>query len=70
MARLHIDQWLSWRVAHELRQRGHNARHAAEIAMHAADDDEHLIVTARDQRIILTENEDDFALFHDAWIRW
>lgn len=38
--------------------------------MHAADDDEHLIVAARDQWIILTENEDDFALLHDAWIRW
>ncbi|MGI8688437.1 MAG: DUF5615 family PIN-like protein [Thermomicrobiales bacterium] len=70
MARLHIDQCLSWRVAHELRMRGHDARQAAEIAMHAADDDEHLIVAARDQRIIVTENEDDFALLHDAWIRW
>ncbi|MHB8645202.1 MAG: DUF5615 family PIN-like protein [Thermomicrobiales bacterium] len=46
MARLHIDQCLSWRVAHEMRARGHEARHAAEIAMHAADDDEHLIVAA------------------------
>lgn len=70
MARLHIDQCLSWRVAHGLRGRGHDARHAAEIAMHTAGDDEHLIVGARDRRIIVTENEDDFALLHDAWIRW
>jgi hypothetical protein len=70
MARLHIDQCLSWRIAQELRGRGHDARHAAEVAMQTASDDEHLIVAARDHRIIVTENEDDFALLHDAWIRW
>jgi predicted nuclease of predicted toxin-antitoxin system len=70
MARSHVDQCLSWRVADGLRGLGHDARHASEIGMHAADDDEHLIAAARDRRIIVTENEDDFALLHDAWIRW
>jgi hypothetical protein len=70
MARLHVDQCLSWRVADGLRMLGHEARHAAEIGMYAADDDQHLIVAARDRRIVLTENEDDIALLHDAWIRW
>src|SRR5262245_1656457 len=70
MARLHVDQCLSWRIAAGLRTFGHDARHASEIGMHTADDDEHLVVAARDRRIILTGNEDDFALLHDAWIRW
>lgn len=43
---------------------------AREIGQEQGDDAEHLFIAARQQRIIVTYDRDDFTLLHRAWLRW
>ncbi|MGI8855688.1 MAG: DUF5615 family PIN-like protein [Thermomicrobiales bacterium] len=53
-----------------LRTAGHDSVTARELRMEAAGDDEHLLVAAKTDRILVTYNVKDFRLLHDAWQRW
>ncbi len=70
MASFSTDHNVALRVATLLRERGHAAVTARDLGLERAGDDEHLLVCAERGWILVTDNEKDFALLHDAWRRW
>lgn len=53
-----------------LRGRRHDVVTSREIGLDRASDGLHLLESANLRRILLTYNERDFLLLHDAWLRW
>lgn len=53
-----------------LRGRGHDVITSRELGLDRASDGLHLLEAAKRRRILLTYNERDFLLLHDAWLRW
>lgn len=43
---------------------------AREIGQERSDDAEHLFIAAKQRRIVITHDRDDFILLHRAWQRW
>ena len=70
MADFYADQNISLDLIALLRGRGHTAVTARNLGLERARDDEHLLVAAERDRLLLTYNRDDFELLHDAWHRW
>ncbi len=61
-----IDEMFSPDVAHQLRERGHDAVHVAELALRAVPDPDLLTVAATQARVVMTENAADFVPLLDA----
>ena len=53
-----------------LRALGYDIISSRDVAYARANDDEALTFAARDGRVLLTHDIDDFELLHDAWRRW
>jgi hypothetical protein len=70
VARFHIDQNApGLALAALLRQAGHDAVTARDLQMATALDAEHLVVAARDQRILVSRDKDYLEL-HAGWHLW
>ena len=70
MARFHLDHNVAYRIAMGLSGLGHDVVTAYSLGLDGADDDVHLLASARDDRILVTNNGKDFLLLHKAWRRW
>lgn len=70
MAALHLDHNVARHVGVHLRAMGHDVTSAQREGLSRAGDDEHLLVAAEQDRVIITHNRKDFFLLHDAWRRW
>lgn len=70
MANFYLDHNVSNALGPLLRLRGHSTVSAREIGRERGDDAEHLFIAARQQRIMVTHDRDDFTLLHRAWLRW
>lgn len=53
-----VDQAVSWHVAAELRERGHDAFHVREIGLANADDSIILDRAGNDDRVLITQDTD------------
>jgi hypothetical protein len=69
LAQLYADHNLSFYVVTGLRRRGHEVVTARDLGLDHATDDEHFLAATRGW-ILLSHNEKDFILLHDAWHRW
>ena len=70
MAPLLADHNLSRPLVRLLRDRGHDAVTSRELGLDRATDGLHLLTASSLDRVLLTHNERDFLLLHDAWLRW
>lgn len=71
MADFHLDHDASATVlVTELTVAGHVARTSRQLGLAMATDAEQLLVAASLGWILVTRNAADFALLHDAWLRW
>lgn len=70
MARFYVDNDIARRVVSHLEVAGHDALAAWDARLDGATDDEQFLFAVQQQRILLTHNERDFLLLHDAWRRW
>lgn len=68
--RFYTDHNVALRVAVELRSFGHLVATARERGRERAGDDEQLLVATLYAEILLSHNEKDFVLLHDARLRW
>lgn len=66
----HFDEDVSLEIARLLQRSGRNVITYADLRMHGAPDYEHLIRAADADRVVVTNNRDDFVLLHGAWFRW
>lgn len=64
------DENFSRPLANFLRGRGHDLDLTGDLGLHRATDGKVLLTAASLGRVLLTHNERDFALLHDAWLRW
>ena len=69
MAALYLDEDIHSDATRLLRERGHQAVHAREHRK-GAKDDAQLLIAARAGRVLVTNNQGDFLLLHDAWHHW
>ena len=53
-----VDNALSPRLAHLLREAGHDALHVAAFKMQAADDTDILVLARREERIVISADSD------------
>jgi hypothetical protein len=67
---LFLDNDISVQLAVSLSAEGHDVVTARQAGRAAASDAEHLLRASNDGRTLVTHNQDDFELLHDAWIRW
>lgn len=70
MAALLADHNFSRPVVLLLRRRGHDAVTSRELGLDRSSDGAHLLRAALLGRTLLSNNERDFVLLHDAWLRW
>jgi hypothetical protein len=70
VADFYRDHNVARELADRLRDAGHGARTARELAMERAGDEAHLSLAAQSGRILITHNAKDFSLLHAAWQRW
>jgi hypothetical protein len=70
MADFYLDHNVADEIAKLLRTRGHEAVAARDLHLERAKDDEQLLTAAQRGWILVTHNQDDFFLLHDAWRRW
>lgn len=70
MPPFHVDHNVSQRLTRLLVARGYDAVAAHDLGLDRASDARHLLLAAKQGRIVLTHNERDFLLLHDAWLRW
>ena len=70
MPSLYGDHNVSRYLARLLREHGHTATNARELGLERATDGAHLLLAAERGWLLLTHNERDFVLLHDAWLRW
>jgi predicted nuclease of predicted toxin-antitoxin system len=62
-----MDEHVPEAVTEALRRRGVNVLTAQEASMHAADDDQHLELAARERRVVFTQDA-DFLRLHAAGV--
>lgn len=69
-ARFSLDENVSGQLGPLLEARGHEARSAKQLGLLGAEDYEQIRLAARQGRILVTHDEDDFRLLHGAWRTW
>lgn len=67
MARFYLDENISREVESTLSQNAHDVVHAVDMGNQSKSDPEHLLVAARDDRILVTFNRRDFRVLHQFW---
>ncbi len=67
MAAFYTDEGVSLRLAPLLIRAGHTALTAQDLGHRGLNDAEQLAVACQLDRILITENRDDFVLVHNAW---
>lgn len=70
MAVFYIDNCLPPRLVPVLRGLHHQAVHTQRRRKGRAGDDEQLLIAQQHGEILVAANHRDFALLHDAWLRW
>lgn len=70
MADFYLDHDVKQQIAEELIARGHTAVTAVSQSLDSASDPAVLSAAVRQARIIITCNNKDFRMLHDAWLRW
>jgi predicted nuclease of predicted toxin-antitoxin system len=65
--RLHLDRYIMFRLAVDLRGRGYDVLATEEAGRNTASDEEQLIFASPERRTILTFNIRDFAPLHEEW---
>jgi hypothetical protein len=70
VAELYADRNIRRDVRLGLRTLGHAVTTTDELGLDRATDDLQLLTAAERGLILLTNNERDYALLHDAWHRW
>ena len=70
MAHLYLDHNVHLDLADLLTGMGHPTTTARNERMELATDDAHLLLTTRSHRILVSHNNKDFLLLHNAWGRW
>ena len=70
MADFYIDNDVTISLATELRSWGHSARTTRDLGLQQASDAQLLALAAQNRWILVPHNRRDFALLHDAWLRW
>jgi len=70
MPEFYLDHNVSAELARLLRATGHIVIAARDIRLEHAKDDEHLLVAAQRDWVLISHNEGDFVLLHAAWRRW
>lgn len=70
MASFDTDHNVALRVSRLLITRGHHATTARELGLERAGDEEPRLIAPRCEAILVTHNEKDVLLLHDAWRRW
>jgi len=66
---LHLDQNVPGMVAFYLRQLHYDLVTAREIGMERAEDAEHLLHAAQNNRVIITKDK-DYLVLQVAWLKW
>jgi hypothetical protein len=49
---------------------GHDASTVRDLEATRLTDDTHLLTAARERRVLVTHDRNDFTLLHDAWLTW
>lgn len=70
MARFYLDHNVSRRLVRLLREHDHDVITTAELGSERASDGLHLLSASSLDRVLVTHNERDFLMLHDAWLRW
>ena len=70
MALLYGDHNVSRPLVLLFRELGHAATNARALGLDRGSDGTHLLFAAERGWILLTHNERDFLMLHDAWLRW
>lgn len=70
MAAFYTDNDVALSAVDLLAAAGHAAVGARDLRFEYASDDEQLLVASQQRRTLVTHNERDFILLHDAWQRW
>lgn len=70
MARFYLDQNVSVVTTRSLQVRGHDVLTARDEQSQRAKDDQHLLIAAEQDRILVSHDVADFVLLHGAWLRW
>jgi hypothetical protein len=70
LAAILLDENVSARLVPLLRRRGHECISATEIGFSRAKDPGLLLWSATAEHIVVTHDEDDFAMLHRAWRLW
>jgi predicted nuclease of predicted toxin-antitoxin system len=70
MARLCADENVAWQVSTFLAAQWHQIDRVQELGRAGLGDAQHLLYAARDNRVLVTHNTDEFLLLHRAWIAW
>ena len=66
--KLHLNEYLSPRLAVQLRQYGFDVTSTLELGMVEADDDEQLAYAASQQRALVTFDHKDLAPLHEQYV--
>jgi hypothetical protein len=67
---LYFDHNVSLRLAAVLRGWRHDVATARDIGTSRWSDGRHLLMASDLGRVLITHNERDFVLLHDAWVAW
>ena len=70
MAAFYLDENVALRFARLLAEHGHDMVWPGHLGTRGADDQQHLAVSARLGRILVTYNERHFRMLHRAWRDW
>lgn len=70
MANFYLDHDVKQQIAEALSARGHTAVTAVSQSLDSASDPAVLHAAVRQARVVITCNNKDFRMLHDAWLRW
>ena len=68
MGLFYLDEDIPPEVGKILAQRSHDVVHVFDLGIRSTIDPEHLRVAARDERILVTFNRNDFRELHQLWV--
>lgn len=66
----YADHNVAFQLVQLIQARGYDITYAREQGLASASDAAHLLHAATHDRVLLTHNERDFLLLHQAWVLW